>query len=103
MFFEITVISGKVLISLVKTTVSREHFRRTIAHIAHHADVIRFQTLIEYGGVHLDTDVLVQRNFDDLLEHSTVLGREKSSNSDKPAEADVRFDWRNGIARGVEL
>jgi hypothetical protein len=38
--------------------------------------VVRLQRLIEHGGIYLDADVLVQRSFDDLLNHATVLGQE---------------------------
>ena len=34
------------------------------------------QRLIEHGGIYLDADVLVHRDFDDLLGESVVLGRE---------------------------
>jgi hypothetical protein len=38
--------------------------------------VVRLQKLIAHGGIYLDADVLVQRSFDDLLDHQTVLGQE---------------------------
>jgi hypothetical protein len=43
-------------------------------HVAHQADVLRLERLIEMGGIYLDPDVFVHRNFDDLLNHQTVLG-----------------------------
>jgi hypothetical protein len=54
----------------------RSIFGRELNHPAHRADVFRLQTLIEFGGIYLDTDVLVQKSFDDLLSHSCVLGEE---------------------------
>ena len=54
----------------------REIFGRPLMHVAHQSDVVRLQKLIAHGGIYLDADVLVQKNFDDLLENSTVLGEE---------------------------
>jgi mannosyltransferase OCH1-like enzyme len=42
----------------------------------HRADIVRLERLLEVGGIYLDADVLVHRDFDDLLHHSTVLGKE---------------------------
>jgi hypothetical protein len=67
------------LVTLVKIAAPREIFGRPLAHVAHQADVVRLQKLIEHGGIYLDADVLVQRSFDDLLDHSTVLGLEGKS------------------------
>src|SRR6476620_6963252 len=53
-----------------------EIFGRPLVHVAHRSDVVRLQKLIEYGGIYLDADVLVKRDFDNLLEHSAVLGQE---------------------------
>jgi SAM-dependent methyltransferase len=67
------------LVTLVQITAPREIFGNALAHVAHRSDVVRLQKLIEHGGIYLDADVLVQRNFDDLLGESVVLGREGES------------------------
>jgi mannosyltransferase OCH1-like enzyme len=36
---------------------------------------VRLTKLIELGGIYLDTDVIVHRDFDDLLKYSTVIGQ----------------------------
>lgn len=41
------------------------------------ADYIRLYALYNYGGIYLDTDVQVLKNFDDLLGNQCFLGREK--------------------------
>ena len=64
------------LITPVKIEAPREIFGRPLERVAHRADVVRLQKLIEHGGIYLDADVLVQRSFDDLLDHRTVLGQE---------------------------
>jgi hypothetical protein len=64
------------LITPVKIEAPREIFGRPLPHVAHRADVVRLQKLIQYGGIYLDADVFVQRSFDELLDHSTVLGKE---------------------------
>lgn len=43
---------------------------------AHKADVLRLGILHEEGGIYLDIDVLVHRDFDDLLDHELVMGAE---------------------------
>ncbi len=64
------------LVTLVKIEAPREIFGRPLSHVAHRSDVVRLQKLIEYGGIYLDADVFVQRDFDDILAHSAVLGQE---------------------------
>lgn len=64
------------LLTVVKIEAPQEIFGRPLKHVAHQSDVVRLQRLIAEGGIYLDADVLVQRSFDDLLDNSTVLGRE---------------------------
>ena len=49
---------------------------KPLIHVAHRAGVTRLRALIDHGGIYLDADVLVQRDFDDLLDFPAVLGRE---------------------------
>src|SRR5262245_49217802 len=51
-------------------------FGNPLLHPAHRADVVRLEKLIEHGGIYLDCDVLVRRDFGPLLFHSTVVGQE---------------------------
>ncbi len=60
----------------IQITAPTQIFGRPLTHVAHRADVVRLQKLIEHGGIYLDADVLVQRDFDDLLDYPAVLGRE---------------------------
>jgi SAM-dependent methyltransferase len=64
------------LVTPIKITAPREIFGRPLTHVAHRSDVVRLQKLIEHGGIYLDSDVFVQRSFDQLLDFSTVLGSE---------------------------
>jgi len=64
------------LVTSVIIEAPQEIFGQRLIHVAHRADVLRLRKLIEYGGIYLDADVLVQRDFDDLLGHSAVLGQE---------------------------
>jgi hypothetical protein len=64
------------LLTPVQIEAPREIFGRPLVHVAHRADVVRLQKLLEHGGIYLDADVLVQRDFDDLLGNSTVMGQE---------------------------
>lgn len=69
------------LVTLVKVQAPREAFGRSLQHVAHRSDVLRLNKLIEYGGIYLDADILVQRSFDDLLCHSAVLGQQGLTDS----------------------
>jgi hypothetical protein len=51
-------------------------FGNELLHFAHKADVIRLQTLKEYGGVYLDIDTITTKSFDDLLTEKCVLAYE---------------------------
>lgn len=43
------------------------------------ADYIRFYALYNYGGIYLDSDVEVLKSFDDLLDLTYFIGKEKDS------------------------
>jgi hypothetical protein len=54
----------------------REIFGRPLVHAAHRADVVRLQQVLKHGGIYLDADVLVTKDFAPLLDASCVLGTE---------------------------
>jgi hypothetical protein len=64
------------LVKVVRIRAPREIFGHPLQHPAHRADVVRLEKLLEFGGIYLDCDVFVHRNFDDLLGNSAVLGEE---------------------------
>jgi hypothetical protein len=64
------------LLTVVKIKAPRTIFGNPLLHPAHRADVLRLERLIEIGGIYLDCDVFVHRNFDDLLQYPAVLGQE---------------------------
>ncbi|WP_412503566.1 glycosyltransferase family 32 protein [Shewanella indica] len=39
------------------------------------SDYVRLAVLLKYGGIYLDTDVIVKKNFDDLLSLDLFLGK----------------------------
>ena len=41
------------------------------------SDVARVKALYEYGGIYLDTDVMVYKTFNDVINHQCVLGFEQ--------------------------
>jgi len=41
----------------------------------HSTDLARIDILINYGGIYLDSDILVLKSFDPLLRHNYVMGR----------------------------
>ena len=46
------------------------------------SDMVRFDVLMRYGGVYLDTDIEIVRSFDDVLEKGVVLSGDESGNLD---------------------
>lgn len=86
----------KLLVQTIQITAPRAIFDRTLTHAAHRADVVRLQQLLKHGGIYLDTDVLVTRDFAPLLHASCVLGTEGADSSGLCnavilAEADAPF------------
>lgn len=65
------------LVTLRKLRAPREIFGNPLLHPAHRADVVRLEMLLEKGGIYLDADVFVHREFDDWFAESTVLGEER--------------------------
>ncbi len=66
----------KSLLQPVAIKAPREIFGRPVHLTAHRADVVRLQVLLEHGGIYLDADVFVHRDFDDLLDNSFVISQE---------------------------
>ena len=58
---------------LVQTRAVERVFNRPVDNHAHRADVIRLEAMMEYGGIYLDTDVLVLRSFRPLMNLSDVV------------------------------
>jgi len=65
------------LVTLNKIVAPCEIFGNPLRHVAHRADVVRLEMLLRDGGIYLDADVFVHRDFDDLLTHRTVLGQQR--------------------------
>ena len=65
------------MVNIVPIKAPRSVYGNPVRHYAHRADVMRLEKLIEFGGIYLDADVFVHRGFDDLLQHSVVLGVER--------------------------
>ena len=58
------------------------------------ADYIRFYALYHYGGIYLDSDVEVLRNFDDLLDLPYFIGAEKAQTPEAAVVgAEKGCDW----------
>ena len=54
----------------------REIFGNHLLHPAHRSGAVRLERLLTDGGIYLDCDVLVHRDFDPLLRESVVLGQQ---------------------------
>lgn len=61
-------------LELRRITAPTEIFGQPLRHYAHQADAWRMRTLLAEGGIYLDADVLVTRDFTPFLGHEMVLG-----------------------------
>lgn len=64
------------LVTLVPIEPPASIFGNRLMHPAHVADVVRLEKLIAHGGIYLDCDVLVMRDFDALRRHRCVIGQQ---------------------------
>ncbi len=51
-------------------------FGQPIYHIAHSADILKYQVLLEKGGIYLDTDIIHKKTLTPLLGYDFVLGKQ---------------------------
>lgn len=65
------------LVTVEKIKSPTQVFGNALLHPAHRADVVRLEKLLSVGGIYLDADVFVHRNFDPLLRYSAVLGEQR--------------------------
>ena len=66
----------KQIVSLKKITAPDEIFGNPLNHVAHKADIIRLQYLIETGGIYLDLDTISKKSFAPLLKNKFVIGKQ---------------------------
>ncbi|GAA96051.1 glycosyltransferase family 32 protein [Mixia osmundae IAM 14324] len=71
-------------VEVVQTTRPTQIMGQPIEKPSHMADVIRMEALLKYGGIYLDSDVIVTRSFDELLDEDVVLGIEAAHGSMQP-------------------
>ena len=68
--------STKELVTLRKTIAPEEIFGNPLVHVAHKADIIRLQALIESGGIYMDLDTISKKPFTNLLNNKFVIGKQ---------------------------
>lgn len=66
----------KPFVTLNKIRAPRSIFGNQIDKVAHRADVLRLELLLQYGGIYLDADVFVLRDFDNLINNDFVIAEE---------------------------
>lgn len=66
------------IVKVIETSQNVEIFGITPHYLdfAHQADIIRMKALKKYGGIYLDFDTLILRNFDDFRYHHFTLGKQ---------------------------
>ena len=67
---------AKPYLKFVETKAPSEIYGVELKHLAHKADVVRLEKLIENGGIYMDMDVICARSFAPLLKCPLVLGEE---------------------------
>jgi len=67
----------KPLVTLKKLkSIPTSIFGNPVNDVAHRADVVRLEILLEYGGIYLDSDMFVFKSIDNLLHNPAVMGRQ---------------------------
>lgn len=67
---------AKSLVTLVKVSPPEEIFGNKLFHVAHKADVLRLNALIDHGGIYLDLDTISRKAFSPLLKNKFVIGKQ---------------------------
>lgn len=73
----------KELVEMEYITPPDEVYGNKLIHVAHKADVIRLQKLIQRGGIYLDVDTICVKPFHSLRSYSFVMGEEKKQDKIK--------------------
>lgn len=87
---------AKPLLTLNRIKAPGEIMGKKLCHVAHQADVVRLQALIETGGVYLDLDTISVRPLTEHLSHRFVIGQEM------PAPFVIK-NWRQRVKHLVGL
>ena len=57
----------------------KEIFGNPLLHVAHQADIVRLQVLLEFGGIYMDLDTICVKPMTDLLRYECVMGYQINS------------------------
>ncbi|KAG0146534.1 hypothetical protein CROQUDRAFT_671048 [Cronartium quercuum f. sp. fusiforme G11] len=90
-------------VKLVKVRDVTEIFGRPVEHFAHKADIIRLEALRDYGGIYLDFDVFIVRDFTDLLNEDVVLGQEQSPETKLRSSTNSKTPEILGVCNAIIL
>lgn len=66
----------KSIVELKNINAPTEIFGNQLLHVAHKADIVRLNVLIEFGGIYLDIDTITRKSFNNLLNYKCVMGFE---------------------------
>lgn len=66
----------KKIVTAVKVNPPEEIFGNKLIHVAHKADILRLNVLLESGGIYLDLDTICKKPFRPLLNNKFVIGRQ---------------------------
>ncbi|KAL4224959.1 hypothetical protein ACF0H5_015655 [Mactra antiquata] len=61
----------------IKRDIPTHVFGTKLTHTSHPSDIMRIETLIEYGGIYLDMDMVLVRSIDSLINFPFVLSSQK--------------------------
>lgn len=69
-------LEGEVKVAKIPDSYMEEISEIGITKIAHKADYIRYKLLYENGGIYSDTDIIIRKNLDDLLDNEMVVSKQ---------------------------
>ena len=67
------------IINFEKVDIPTHIGNKPLLHVAHKADIIRMEKLLERGGIYMDIDTISVRPYTHLLYNDVVLGKEKNN------------------------
>ncbi|MCU0372996.1 MAG: hypothetical protein MUE56_07105 [Ignavibacteria bacterium] len=67
---------ARILVEKVRIEPPDNIFGNKLYHVAHKADIVRLNVLIEHGGIYLDLDTITKKSYESLRKFNFVIGKQ---------------------------
>ena len=89
----------KKIVTMVKVIPPDMIFGNELVHVAHKADILRLNILIEKGGIYLDLDTISKKSFAPLLDNKFVIGKQGKWRKMGLCNAVMMSEMNSGFAK----